>query len=254
MNYFISTLKFRNETLFYFGAICLLLAIAFIVLSKFSTLQVVGINAWIKPFKFAFSTFLYAWAMAWFVGYLPNFNATLFNWIIVITLGFEIFYIAFQAAKGQLSHFNLTTTTYTTLYSLMAVAASVATIATGYIGVKFFTLDVTHLPIYYVWSIRLGIFIFVLFAFQGFAMGGRLTHTVGGTDGEDGLPILNWSKKYGDLRIAHFIGMHALQLLPLLSYYVLKNTKLTIALGIGYCMLAVLSLVQALQAKPFHKF
>ncbi len=254
MNYFISTLKLRNETLFYFGIICLLLAIIFIVVSKFSSIEVLGLNAWIKPFKFAFSTFLYAWAMAWFIGYLPNFNATVFNWIIVVTLGFEIIYITFQAAKGQLSHFNLTTPAYATLYSLMAIAASIATIATGYIGVKFFTLNVTHLPTHYLWSIRLGIFIFVVFAFQGFIMGGRLTHTVGGTDGGDGIAILNWSKKQGDLRIAHFIGMHALQVLPVISYYILKNTKVTIALGIGYCVLAVFTLVQALQAKPFYKF
>jgi hypothetical protein len=52
-------------------------------------------------------------------------------------------------------------------------------------------------------------------------------NTVGGLDDGFGLPIVNGSKKFGDLRIAHFIGMYALQVLPLLSFYVLKDTKAT---------------------------
>jgi hypothetical protein len=44
--------------------------------------------------------------------------------------------------------------------------------------------------------------------------------------------------------------MHALQVLPILSYYVLKNTKLTVGLSIIYGLLALLTLIQALQGRP----
>ncbi len=250
---FIEDLKFRNETLFYYGIICLFLAIVFLVLTKTSSTQVYNVSAWYKPFKFAFSTFLFSWAMAWYCYYLPDFNIQLFNWSILFLLGFEIVYIAIQANKGQLSHYNLSTPLYSFLYFMMALAATLVTVYTAYIGILFFINEFPDLPNYYLWGIRLGILIFVIFSFEGFVMGSRLTHTIGGPDGDAGIPLLNWSTKYGDPRIAHFIGMHALQVIPILSFYVFKNTKATIILAIVYGLLAIFTLVQALQGKSLFK-
>jgi hypothetical protein len=250
---FIQNLKTRNETLFYYGLLCLLLSIIFIILTKYTNTKIYSVNAWYKPVKFAFSTFLFAWAMAWYCYYLPNFNIKIFNWSVIILLGFEIFYIAFQASKGQLSHYNLSTPVYAALYSMMALAATLVTLYTAFVGLLFFTNSFPELPNYYVWAIRLGIIIFVIFSFEGFAMGSRLNHSVGALNDNSNWFIIGWSKTVGDLRVSHFIGMHALQVLPILSYYVLKNTKLTIGLSVIYGLLALLTLIQALQAKPLIK-
>ena len=251
---FITSLKDRNQILFWFGLINLAASLVLLVLSWLKPLEFAGVNAWYKPLKFALSTCILVWSIGWYSGYLVNgLDLSIVNWVLVITLAFEVIYIAFQAGRGLASHYNISTPSYAALYSLMAMAASVATLAVGYIGIKFFTQSFPLLPDYYVWAIRLGIVLFFVFSFEGFAMGAKLAHTVGSADGGKGLPFFNWSRIFGDLRVAHFFGMHALQVLPILAYFVFKDVKITVAAFLIYAALAAFVLVQALQAKPLFK-
>lgn len=250
MKHFIELVQLRNGPLFIFGCCNMVAAIVFIFLTRFSNIVIKGVNAWYKPFKFALSIGVFSWTMCWYTYelHLPA-TVALYNWFIIILLGFEVTYIGFQASRGQLSHYNSSASLYLILFQIMGLAAVVVTLWTGYIGVLFFKIEFPGLPDYYVWSIRIGIFLFVIFSFEGALMGIRESHTVGGPDGSSGIPLLNWSKKYGDLRIAHFIGMHALQILPLLSWYVLKSTLSTAIVGLLYGLLSVFILVWALQGK-----
>lgn len=243
----------RNEVLFYLGLVCLVLAGVFGGLAMATETKVFGVNAWLKPLKFALSTWVYAWAMAWYVAYLPDFNATRFGWAVTLLLGFEVLYIAIQAGRGQLSHYNVSSAFYSAMFSLMAFAATAATLYTAYVGWLFVVTPLPDLPAYYVWSIRFGILIFCLFALQGFAMGSQLSHSVGAVNDNSNWFIVGWSRTVGDLRVAHFVGMHALQVLPLLSYHVLKSTKWTTVAAAVYFALAAFTLVQALQGVPFLK-
>ena len=81
-------------------------------------------------------------------------------------------------------------------------------------------------------------------------MGSGMNHSVGAINDNSILWLVGCSKTVGDLRVSHFIGMHALQLIPLLSFYVFKNTKITIISSIFYGLLAISKLVQALNGKP----
>jgi len=247
---FVLELKERNAMLFYFGLLCLLLSLAFLAMTRISNMQVYQVNAWYKPFKFAFSTFMFSWAMAWYCSYLPNFNIPAFNWSVILLLGFEIAYIAIMAAQGKTSHYNVSSPFYSMMFSMMALAATLVTVYTAYVGLLFFTNSFPTLPGYYLWSIRLGILIFVIFSFQGFLMGARMSHSVGLVNDNSNLFIVGWSRLAGDLRVAHFIGMHALQVLPLLAFYLLRNTKATLLVGLLYAALATFTLVQALKGKP----
>ena len=137
--------------------------------------------------------------------------------------------------------------------SILAVINVSIVMIASIVGLLFFKNDFPDLPNYYLWAIRLSIIIFVIFSFEGFAMGSKLSHTVGALNDNSNWFIVGWSKTFGDLRVSHFIGMHALQVLPLVSYYVLKNTKLTIAISVFYGILAMLTLIQALQGRPLFK-
>jgi hypothetical protein len=78
-------------------------------------------------------------------------------------------------------------------------------------------------------------------------------HTVGGPDGGPGLPGTGWSREHGDLRVPHFLGLHAVQIIPLLALLVRRRVtaaarrrRAVLAIGVSYATLLVILLVQAL--------
>jgi hypothetical protein len=243
-------LKFRNPVLFYFGAICLIAGMFCIPALIWSNQVVQGVNAWYKPFKFFLAICIYVWTMGWIIHELPDADRLIlwFSWSMVLLFTYEDLYIIIQAARGQMSHFNLSTPFYRAMYAGMAMASAGISLWTAVVFLKFMTGSF-QMDESWLWGIRIGLLLFVIFSLQGFIMGGRLSHTVGAADGSGGMPITQWSKTHGDLRIAHFLGMHALQLIPL-SGWLLKNKWLTLLFGLLYSGLVVFSLVNALQGKP----
>lgn len=248
---FFNTLRRRNRLLFVFTVGCLLAAVICILLMLFVPKALLGASAWMKPLKFFLSAAIYSSSMGWFLFYLKKRRLTTwFSWMVVGVLGFELLYIFWKAAQGELSHFNIATPTAAIMYAAMGIAITLLTLCTAYVGFLFFNNRFSFLSPAYVWGIRMGILLFVIFAFEGGIMASQLTHTVGAVDGSEGLPITNWSRQYGDLRVSHFLGMHALQLLPLYGYFVSKTARHTIIVAVVYFLFAALLLLQALNGKP----
>ena len=248
---FLKELKTRNSLLYYSGGYYLISAGFCVLMILFTDTQILGINAWIKPFKFFFSSVIFSWSIGWYMGYLKQQKSVrIYSWVVVIVLVFETTYIAIQTARGELSHFNVSSKFYGYMFSLMGFAITLMTLWTLYIGILFSKDKFPNLPVAYIWGIRLGIFMFVIFAIEGGLMGRYLSHTIGAPDGGPGLPLINWSSQFGDLRIAHFFGMHALQILPLVAFYVLKKTSYTIIFALLYFALTTTLLVRALMALP----
>jgi hypothetical protein len=81
-------------------------------------------------------------------------------------------------------------------------------------------------------------------------------HTVGAPDGGPGLPLTGWSREHGDLRVPHFVGMHAVQLLPLTAWLLgllvptAWQRRAAFAAAAGYYALFVILLVEALGGHP----
>lgn len=250
---FFHTLRKRNPALYFTAWTSFVCAFTCLVMTQATNTSVLGINAWIKPMKFFISIGILGWTMAWFLAYLQKKRAVrIYTIVFVIAMIIEMVIITWQAANGRQSHFNISTPLYDILFAVMGIAITTFTLWTGYIAVLFFKQKdyPAHLPAGYIWGIRLGMLMFVLFALEGGVMAYLLTHTIGAADGGEGIAVLNWSKQHGDLRIAHFFGMHALQLIPLFGFYIGKKSIATILFALAYFVLVTLLLIQALQGIP----
>lgn len=248
---FLTQLKQRNPSLYWFGWLNILGAIICAIMMQVDDTIVLGINAWIKPLKFFLSTVIFSWSMGWFMVHLTKQMAVLiFSWVVILVLSFELVVIVWQAANGRLSHFNISDPFYLLLFNLMGVAITILTLWTLYVGILFFRQKQFNVPMPYIWAIRIAILFFVFFAFEGGTMAAQLRHTVGAADGSDGLPLFNWSKLHGDLRIAHFAGMHALQIIPLFGWFVAKTKSHVFIFSLVYLLLVVFLLWQAVKGIP----
>lgn len=250
MMFIFENIRHRNELLYYFGLAALIGAIITAILTQTTTMQINGVNAFNKPMKFFISSFFFAWTLGFYGLYLQNQHAVkIFSWVTTIGLGYELLAITFQASRGKLSHYNRETPFDAAILWLMIIAIIIVTLATLYIGILFFIQQKFDTNDVVIWSIRLSIILTVIFAFEGFAMGSMSKHTVGALDGTEGLPLVNWSKKHGDLRIAHFLGLHAIQLVPLVSYYLAKSTLHVFLIAAAYLVLTTYTLIIALSGK-----
>lgn len=248
---FITSLIAKQPLMAWFGLIHGFLVMAFVVLAIVYPMPLQGVNGWFKPIKFALSIGTLSLTLAWLTGFLgkpAEFNVA--AWILVISLGFEMIYIGWQAFRGQASHFNVSTPFYSFMYSLMAIGATVASLVVAYYAFLFFTRSFPVIDTPMLWAIRWGCVLCVVFSFEGFVMGSRLSHTIGGADGSPGLFFLGWSKTLGDPRVAHFVGMHALQVLPMLAHFVVRNKWTVFVMGLCYAVLAGYTLRTALKGKP----
>lgn len=170
-----------------------------------------GINPWIKPLKFEVSIIIFVTTVAWVLRYLESSIRRNIAWQTAACMLVEIFIINFQAARGVRSHFNQSENLDRILFAFMGLAIAYNT----FLLAKLFTLFIRGnftMPKVYLRSIQYSLVSILIATIPGGAMIAINNHTVGAEEGGPGLPFLNWSLMHGDLRIAHFMGMHGFQI------------------------------------------
>ncbi len=213
-------LRRRDRILADFGLALLALAAVLGVASMLDPRQLHGEDVWAKPVKFLLSVGLFALTSAWFIGDLPEARRRAgpiraARWTIIGAGAFELVYITWQAALGQPSHFNESTPFHTVMFALMGIGA-VALTATTLPLAREIARHGTGLSPALRLAIVLGLVLtFVLGVGAGVAIAAHGGHAIGGLADGPGLPLLGWSTTGGDLRVPHFLGIHAQQLLPL---------------------------------------
>jgi hypothetical protein len=248
----------KNRVLFWLGFVHLVLFFLLLLYYPFSRQMVLGINALIKPMKFALSIWLYSWTMAFILSYVTDVKKVkVYSWVAVVAMGFEQLAITSQAFRGELSHFHTATTYGFIIFQLMGIFILALILCTAYITYIFIWQKNYNLPPAIVLGIKIGLIYFVVFSLFGGYIGGLKGHTVGDEDGGKGLWFLNWSRLFGDLRVAHFFGIHSLQIIPLFAFLISKIFKSSISVNavwvfsILYLIYVLSVMIQSLMGLPF---
>jgi hypothetical protein len=196
---------------------------------------VTGAPVWLKPAKFAASTTIYMFTLAWVFTYLGEWTRVrrVVGRASAFILVAEVGVIALQAWRGTTSHFNFSTPFDAALFSFMGSAIVIQTVLSVLVAVALWRQPFQNRALG--WALRLGMVITII----GASSGGLMTrptdaqlasvavthqmptvgaHTVGAPDGGPGLPGTGWSVEHGDLRVPHFLGLHALQILPVFAW------------------------------------
>ncbi len=229
---------------------------------------------WLKPLKFGISTFLFSLTVAYFIGQMQRLRgfASFLGKLIAAALVIEIVLIDMQAARHTTSHFNVADKFDGQVYAVMGISIAILYAGTALLFVL--TCFSKFAGRGQALAIRLGL----LIALFGMGTGVLMTlptpqqlalaqksgalrrvgaHTVGAPDGGRSMPFTGWSADHGDLRIAHFLGLHAMQIL-LLGWWLTRRQwshrrqiRLILALAVSSTFAFAVVLLQALHGQPF---
>jgi hypothetical protein len=223
---FTRTLHRGSPVLTWTGGLHAALALVALCLMPFDERTILGVDPWLKPFKFMVSLAVYEWTLAWFLSVIENRGRSerAIAWGASLALVGETACLWLQSARGTTSHFNNATSLDAAVFNAMGILILLNTLFAAWLFVLLFLRRI-DLPSPTRWGLRLGLGLFLLGSVLGLSMILRGAHAVGVPDGGPGLPLVNWSTQGGDLRIAHALGLHGLQLFPLLGWVLAQRGR-----------------------------
>lgn len=255
-------LNANDRLLHHFGWALLLSVPAFATISYINPGTAQFANPWFKPIKFAISFATFVWTVSLFLGQLrvPTRLVQLVRGAMTGSVIVEMLCLSAQAWRNA----NLSGGTTFTDWTIQQMTTAMVSVNTAiliallvvFCGKKKWTKITDPAMLL---AIRLSVVIFLAGNAVGGYMLARGSHTVGAKDGGPGLPFLNWSIVAGDLRISHFIAIHAIQIVPLAAWLLwqmsprpaLRPRKLLVyGVAVFTALLVGGTFVQAMLAQP----
>jgi len=235
-------------------------AIGSIIGSFIDDRTLMGVKVWIKPLKFSISTAIYILTVGFLMTLYPfsKKKKDLINNIVSWTMLTEIGLIIYQASGGVQSNYNVSNPFNGLIFGAMGIL-----IAVNVLIMALFIFETIRLKLKTAkllqWAILLGWVIVFFGSLVGGQMISEMSHSIGIEDGGPGLPLVNWSTIAGDLRVAHFFGLHGLQIIPILALLISNKSKtsarnqitIVTVFGIAYALCIGYTFYQAKQGVPF---
>jgi hypothetical protein len=259
---FFSDLDDRDRLLSRLGWALVGVVPMFALLAYFVPGSVHTVSPWIKPIKFSISFATYVWTASLFflLLKLPSWQATLARRATAVSVIVEMFLLGVQAWRSAQAYPSQS-------FSGIVISNGVTGMVFVHTVVMVWILvlccgdrawmKLTDRTL--VAAIRDSIVIFLVGNAVGGYMLARGSHTVGASDGSQGLPFVNWSVIAGDLRIAHFIAVHAIQIVPLFAYLLLqvaprpalRQRRLAVfGMSAGVTLVVLATFIQAALGRP----
>lgn len=261
---FVRRVHDAQPALFWSGVALLALMLPSAIAAAFDTRTLNGISVWVKPLKFQASAGLYLITLAACFLALPRGAARgaagrYVVWASVATAWFEVLYITAMAARGEASHWNFTSPFTIAMYGLMGAAALVLSSTSAVLGVMIGRDRSVPIDPVLRHGLVIGLVLsFALGAGFGAVMSAGQGHWVGGTPSDAaGLPIFRWSVDGGDLRVAHFFGLHAMHFIPAFAWLAARMLAsararaVTYAFAAAFALFTMATFVQAMMGLPF---
>ncbi|MBA3371316.1 MAG: hypothetical protein H0T96_07685 [Thermoleophilaceae bacterium] len=238
---------------------------------------ITGAPAWLKPAKFSVSIAIYGATLLWLLTLIDGHRRLVrtIGAVTALALGIEQAIIVGAVVLDTTSHFNVSTPAQTAAWSTMG--ASIVLVWVMNLLAMILLLRQRLVNRAFAWSLRLGLVASCVGMAVAFLMTTPTTeqlaaaeagrgilvagaHSVGVADGGPGLPIVGWSTVGGDLRAAHFVGLHGLQVLPLVGWLLVlmrvrwldegHRSALVIIAGLSYIAVVTALTWQALRGQP----
>lgn len=254
-----STIKAQSPFLYYTVLIYLIAVIPCMIGLMVDDRMLMGVNVWFKPLKFAISQAIYVTTVGYLITFYPfsSRKKSIINNTVAFTLLVEYLIIIYQGSRGVRSHYNFDTQIDALLFAIMGIFIGINVLIMLLFIIETLRKKLNTTKVVQ-WSILLGWIVVFVGSWIGGQMIGQMSHNVGVADGGVGLPLLNWSTIAGDLRVAHFFGLHGLQIIPLFALFLSRKWKTTHQnLVIGVTLFAIMyaswigyTFYQAKQAMP----
>ncbi|WP_024769417.1 hypothetical protein [Aquimarina macrocephali] len=212
-NKILSTVKEESPILYWVVMTHIILAVGCMIGWFIDERTLMGVNVWIKPLKFSISVGIYIFTVGYLMTLYPysKRKKNCINNIVTWTLLIEVFLIIYQASRGVQSHYNVSSQFDALLFAAMGILTVINVLI-----MVLFIFDTIRLKLKtsksIQWAILLGWLIVVFGSWIGGQMISEMSHNVGVS---------------GDLRVAHFFGLHSIQIIPLFALWISNKWNAT---------------------------